>query len=385
MSRTVSRLSIITSIVKKDLIEWTRDKFWITVSAVVLIMFGIMFWLMPDSVEESVYVGIYPAALGEVFAQAAAADQDASGVLVAGFDSREELVSAIEEGRKVVVQGEEQKIQIGLAFPADFTSSAFAGELSTVHVYVDGTVPGDVTNAMAAMVRELAYAARVLALGGNPEAALPVTLPEQEIMILGEDRAGNQVPFRAQMRPMIAFMMLIMESLALAALIAVEIQTKTVTALIVTPARSADVLWAKSITGILLAFSQVLLILAITNSFASSNVLVLLFATLVGAIMATAMGMLTGAAGKDFMGTLFYGMLFLIPFGIPAFAVLFPGSASWIVKVIPSWGIIETMVSATTYESVWKEAVVPLAYSTAWCGVLFAAGWLQLERKLQTL
>jgi ABC-2 type transport system permease protein len=385
MSRNVSRRSIVASIVKKDLIEWTRDKFWMAISALVLVMFGIMFWLMPDSVDETIHVGIYPATLGEVFAQAAAADQDASGVLVAGFDSREALVSAIEEGRKVVVQGEEQNIQIGLAFPADFTSSAFSGEPSTVHVYVDGTIPVDVTNAMAAMVRELAYAARILALGGNPEAAFPVTLPEQEIMILGEDRAGNQVPYREQMRPMIAFIMLLMESLALAGLIAVEIQTKTVTALIVRPARTADVLWAKSITGVLLAFSQVLLILAITNSFANSHVLALPAAAAVGAVMATAMGMLTGAAGKDFMGTLFYGLFFLIPFFIPALAVLFPGSASWIVKVIPSWGIIETMVSATTYETVWKDVAGPLAYSAAWCVVLLAAGWLQLERKLQTL
>jgi hypothetical protein len=34
-------------------------------------------------------------------------------------------------------------------------------------------------------------------------------------------------------------------------------------------------------------------------------VLALLVAAAVGAVMATAMGMLTGAAGKDFMGTLF--------------------------------------------------------------------------------
>jgi len=376
MSSFVSRASIITSIVRKDLLEWSRDKFWVAISALVLVVFAIMFWLLPDSAEETIHVGVYPAALGEVFTQAAAADQDAAGLDVVGFGSEEELVSAIEEGKK---------IQIGLAFPGDFTTSAFSGESSTVHVYVDGAVPEEVTNAMTAMVRELAYATRVLAIGGNPEAAFPATFPEEEVMILGEDRAGSQIPFRDQMRPMIAFMMLIMESLALAALIAVEIQTKTLTALIVTPARTADVLWAKSITGILLALSQVLLILALTNSFANSNVLVLILAAVIGAVMATALGMLTGAAGKDFMGTLFYGMLFLIPFFIPAFAVLFPGSASWVVKVIPSWGMIDTMVNATTHDTNWRDVALPLGYSSAWCAVLFAAGWLQLERRLQTL
>jgi hypothetical protein len=101
--------------------------------------------------------------------------------------------------------------------------------------------------------------------------------------------------------------------------------------------------------------------------------------------MATAIGMLTGAAARDFMGTLFYGLLFLIPFNIPTFAVLFPGSASWFVKVIPSWGIIQAMVAATTYEMRWGDIALPLAYAAAWCTALSAAGWWQLQRKIQTL
>jgi ABC-2 type transport system permease protein len=385
MSRPVSRLAIVSSIVKKDLVEWSRDLFWVLISALVLVAFGILFWVMPDTVDETIYVGIYPARLGEVFAQATAAEEDASGVLVVGFDTERELTSTIERGKKIEVDGEEQKIQIGIVFPEDFLTGSVSGEASTVRVYVHSTVPEEVTNAMSALVRELAYGVRTLAVGGDPDATFPVVFPDEETMILGPDRAGDQIPFKAKMRPMIAFMMLLMESLALAALIAVEIQTKTVTALIVTPAKTADVLWAKSITGTLLALSQVLLILAIMDSFAGSNVIALLLATLLGAFMATAVGMLTGAAGKDFMGTLFYGTLFLIPLYIPGFAVLFPGSASWIVKVIPSWGVIQTMVSATTYDLNWRDLATPLICATAWCVTLFAAGWLQLERKLQTL
>lgn len=379
-----SRLSLIATILKKDLIEWSREMFWVVVSGAVLVVFGTLFWLLPDHVDESIYVGVYPTGLAEAFARAAA-EEESEGVQVAWFESEEDLVSAIANGEEVEIDGQGRKVQIGIAFPERFLLSAVTDEVSTVRVYVDASVPEEIANAMSALIREMAYGVRILAMGGDPEAALPARFPDEETMVLGEDRAGDQIPFREKMRPMIAFMMLIMESLALAALIAVEIQTKTVTALLATPARTGDVLWAKSIAGTLLALSQVLIILAITNSFADSNVAALLLAALLGAVMATAVGMLTGAAGKDFMGTLFYGMLFLIPFGAPVFALLFPGSASWVVKVIPSWAVMQAMVGATMYDMKWADIAVLLGYALAWCVVLFAAGWYQLERRLQTL
>jgi len=184
---------------------------------------------------------------------------------------------------------------------------------------------------------------------------------------------------------MFAFMMLLMESLALAALIAVEIQSRTITALLVTPARVSDVLGAKAVTGTCLALAQVLLMLAVTGALVGGNVAALLTATLLGALMAAAIGMLTGAAGRDLMGTLFYGLLFLIPLSIPTFAVLLPGTGSWVVQVIPSWGVIRAMVGASTDGAGWGELAAPLAYATGWSVLLLAAGWIQLRRKVAAL
>jgi ABC-2 type transport system permease protein len=253
-----------------------------------------------------------------------------------------------------------------------------------VTVYVEGSVPEEITNAMSALVRELAYGVQALASGGDMAEVFPATFPDEETIVLGEDRAGDQVPFNEKMRPLFAFMILIVESLALASLIAIEVQTKTVTAVLVSPASMRDFLSAKAIVGTTLAFAQAFIILAITRAFVG-NVGALLLATLIGAIMAAAIGMFTGAAGKDFMGTLFYGMLFLIPLFIPAFALLFPGSASWVVMIIPTWGVIEAMVAATSYDASWSELALPLGVAAAWCVVLFAFGWVALRRKVQTL
>jgi ABC-2 type transport system permease protein len=391
MSDKISHPAIIGSIVRKDMTSWSRDRLWIALSLLVLVMFGVLFWVLPDSVEETIYVGVYPPELAEALEEATASEEglstgenEAVGVKVVEFESEEGMVTAIEEREEVDVGGEERELQIGLAFPEDFVEETAMGESSEVTVYVDGSVPDEITNAMSALVRELAYGVQALAAGGDMEAAFPATFPDEETIVLGEDRAGDQVPFNEKMRPLFAFMILIVESLALASLVALEVQSKTVTAVLVSPARITDFLSAKAIVGTTLAFAQAFIILVITRAFVG-NVGALILATLIGAIMAAAIGMFTGAAGKDFMGTLFYGILFLVPLFIPAFAVLFPGTASWVVRLIPTWGVIEAMVGATSYDMSWAELALPLAVAAVWCLVLFAIGWVVLRRKVQTL
>ena len=75
------------------------------------------------------------------------------------------------------------------------------------------------------MVREIAFAA-----AGSD---VPVTLPAEEVIILGEDRAGNQVSLQQNMGPLLIFFILMVETFALAGLVASEIQTRTVTAVLI--------------------------------------------------------------------------------------------------------------------------------------------------------
>ena len=169
---------------------------------------------------------------------------------------------------------------------------------------------------MTSFVREIAYA-----LSGNP---LPVAEPDREVIVLGEDRVGDQVPFREKIRPLFAILALVIETFALSSLIATEIQARTVTAVLVSPTRVSDFLAAKGILGTAMAFAQAVLLLLIIGSFANQP-LILLCALLLGAVLVTGFGLIAGAAGKDFIETLFYGMAFMIPLMIPAIAVLFPG------------------------------------------------------------
>ena len=109
------------------------------------------------------------------------------------------------------------------------------------------------------------------------------------------------------------------------------------TAVLVSPTRVSDFLAAKGILGTAMAFAQAVLLLLIIGSFANQP-LILLCALLLGAVLVTGFGLIAGAAGKDFIETLFYGMAFMIPLMIPAIAVLFPGTAAvWVKDLAFLW------------------------------------------------
>ena len=368
MKRAIpSRPALVAAIVRKDLLEFSRDKLWVALTAMALVMFVVIFWLLPDRVDETIRVGIVPSGLASALQQLALAD-DEVGLEVIGFSDEESLRAA--------VAGEADggpEVQVGLALPEAFVVRVATRQDVTVRVYVDAAVPREVRGAMTSAVRELA-----LMLSGAP---LPVTLPEGDVIVLGEDRAGDQLPLRERLRPLLVFFVLITESLALASLIASEVASRTVSAIVVTPARVADLISAKGLTGTLLALSQALLLLLLTRSFVG-NVPALLLALLLGAVLVSGIALLTGSAGRDFMSTLFLGVLFLIPLMVPSIALLFPGSASVWVQVLPSYGVLQALVGASSYGRGVLELIPYLASAAAWAALVFALGWFALARKV---
>lgn len=370
MSAQVSRAAIIWAILRKDLREYSRERFFVVVSVIGILFYALAFWLMPSSVDESFAVGIHQTGMDEIFA-AAMGDQ-AAGIELVHFETVEALEAALGMGDAEPAE----PLAIGLAFPDDFLQRVAAGQQTTVRVYVDANVPVELQRAMESFVREIAYA-----LSGNP---LPVADPDREVIVLGEDRVGDQIPFREKIRPLFAFFALIIETFALSSLIATEIQARTVTAVLVSPTRISDFLAAKGILGTGLAFAQAVLLLLIIGSFATQPV-VLLAAILLGAVLVTGCGLIAGAAGKDFIETLFYGVAFMIPLVIPAIAVLFPGTAAAWVQVLPSYGLVQTMVLASAYNAGWPDVLPYLGMLAGWCLVAFVAGLVILKRRVETL
>ncbi len=372
------RAAIVRAIVAKDLREFSRDRLWMVLTPLMLVFYVGLLWLLPSTVDESIKVGVYAPGLTGSFAQAFESDAVAAeqGLEVVPFESPAALEAAVVEGTEVEVDGRRVAVDIGIAFPDDLAAALAGSEPATVTIFVDAAVPAEVQTAMDAFVREATYA-----MAG---VGLPVTQPAQELVVVGEDRVGAQISPQERMTPLIAVMVLLVESMALAGLVAVEIQRRTAKAVVTSPASVGDLLSAKGLTGTVLAFSQAGLVLLLVGAFGNEPLLLAL-ALLIGSIMTAGFGMLAGSAGRDFMTTIFISMVFIIPMAVPAVSALFPGAASAWVQVLPTYGFIETIVGVTAYGQGWSDSVGYLLMSTAWCVVIFAAGWFVLRRRVEAL
>lgn len=390
MSRPVSRASIVGSIVKKDLKEYSRDRLWMFLTLLVLVMMIVVFWVLPDRVDESISVGI--SGLGDPAALAGLESTEEEALRLYSFGSADDLRSVVageadawQTGGQVVVVrdgsdrppgSEKANVDIGLAFPDDFLAATAAGRTTSVGVYVDAQVPEEIKSSMSSLVRELAFA-----VAGSE---LPVTAPQEIYTVLGEDRAGDQVSPRESFRPLLVFLVLLMEMFGMSSLIAREVQSRTVSALLVTPATVGDVLVAKGIGGAVLGLGQAVILLAAIDVLGHEPVLVLTL-MLLGAVMVSGTAMIAGSVGRDFLSNLFSGMMFMVPLMIPAFAVLFPGAASTWIRVIPSYPLVQGLVEVAAYGDGWAETLPEVGLLFGWCVVLFAAGWLVLKRKVESL
>lgn len=415
MSRPVSRASILGSLLKKELKAYSRDKLYVFLTVLTLVAVAVLFQFLPDTVDESITLAVSPpvatlvgdaqetllelGATPEQLAELDNADlaQEQEGLLLIEFDSEKEMMSVIDgtleawrtdEGDLVVrdPEAEDEKpehaerlsLDIGIAFPPTFISDvATRKDNIGVTVYSDASVPEEIRDAMQSFVREAAYQ-----LAGQE---LPVGMPDDEAIILGEDRAGDQAAIRDKMRPMMIFMILLMETFSMSSLVSTEVLQRTVTAVLVTPAKIGDFLAAKTIFGTMLAITQGLVVLLVVGGLTAENWSLLLTVILMGAVMFTGVALLVGAAGKDFLGQLFYAMLFVIPMIIPSFSVLFPGTAATWVQVIPTYPIIDVLVGATIYDATWAESWTSLAYAAVWLVVLYGAGLFALKRKVESL
>lgn len=360
MEAHYSRIRVVAAMLRKDASLLSRDFIFVFLTVLMLVTFTVLYWILPNKVNETISVGVHGTGMGA--ALSAFSQSSRQGLLIKQFDSSNSMRDAVRS----------HKLQAGIDFPSGFIAQTAAGRETTVTVFVPPTVTQEVRGALSSMVRELAYA-----VVGRP---LPVKLPTESTVILGRDRAGNQVPLRDRLRPLYAFMVLIMEAVGLGGLIASEVGQRTLSAILVTPARVFDVLVAKIIVGTCVAFSEAVIILLLIRGFGPSPLIVLL-ALLLGAIMVTGVAMIAGSAGRDLVGTMFNGILMLIPIAIPAFAVLFPGTTATWVHFLPSYGLVKVIVGTSFEGAGWSESAVPLLILAGWCAVSILVGTLVLKRR----
>ena len=204
MSGTSSRPVITANIILKDLREFSRDRLWMILTPISLIFMIVLFLVLPETLNETITLGVYPSYLAESFSLLIDSEtSEFQGLEIIGFTDEDQLADAVFDG-----SGE---ISMGIALPADFTESLLSGSGGSVSVYVSESVPQEMRLALSSGVREIAYAAQAVYAGRNPLSTLPVTLPDLQSSILGEDMAGRQIPLRDRIRPILVIMILLIE------------------------------------------------------------------------------------------------------------------------------------------------------------------------------
>lgn len=383
MSPLPSRAAIIAALVGKDLRSFATDRLWVALAPFSIAFVVVAFWLAPAEVNDTLHVGVHPPSAVELMAQIAASDTDEDGIVLVPFEEAGRLASAVRGDLEDASEGEGE-VALGLAFPADFRAAIGAGRSTRVVMHITDQVPEPLRRAFAGEVRELGFAMQALLAGRDVTEVLPVTFPDGDSVVLGEDRAGAQVPMRDKLRPMLAILILLLGSIAIAGLVAVEIEHRTITSLLVTPASTGDILAAKSITGVVLGASQALIFLLVTASL-GPHWPVVVGLMLLAALMMAALGMIAGTAGRDFMSTMFGAIALLIPVTAPTFAALFPGSTSLVIKLMPSWGFTEGLVGLLGYGRAPGELVVPILSCVGWTAALLILSLVLLRRRVEAL
>jgi ABC-2 type transport system permease protein len=220
-------------------------------------------------------------------------------------------------------------IDMGIVLPDNFDAT-----LSTGTVRLKAYVWGEsLAKNRAIIPAVLADAVHEIA-GAN----LPVNI---ETVALGDE---SSVPWSDRLLPLTVLMAIFYGGMMLpASSLIKEKQRRTLEALNVTPATVTDIFTAKGIIGAVLATIMGVLTLAISTSFGSAPALLVMVLGL-GAVLAAEIGLLVGAYVRD-MNTLFAFWKFggILLFG-PAIVYMFPQIPSWIGYIFPTFYVIKPVV-----------------------------------------
>lgn len=351
-------LRIIGALTAKDFSLFFRNRFFAIVTVLGIVVYLAIYFAMPSSVDESLKIGVYAPVMPPVFEQIQEQDE---GLEIEVVESEAALKEAVTQG----------KYMAGIVLPADIMEKFGLKQKPQITAYFASDTPQEIKDAVEVMIRELAY----LQTGQS----LAIQVSEE---ILGPDMMGMQIPPRDRLRPLFAVLLVMTETFGLANLITEEVERRTIQALLVTPMTAKDLFAAKGITGISLAFGQAVLFMAIVGGM-SKQPLIIFAALLLGAALVTGVGFLIASLAKDMMSVMAWGVIAFVILIIPSFSIMFPGTITDWVKVIPSYYLVETVHQAANFGSGWGDVWLNLLILLGFDLVIIWIGITALRRRFR--
>lgn len=348
---------MISTLVYKDVSLLFRNRLFAPVTLGLLVSCVTVYFFMPGSVDETLRVGFYSPKASPVFIEL----MEKEGLIIQEMKSENSLKHAIDDGQYA----------IGIVSSGNLREKHRGGKNRRLMIYFDAGFPEELQSAVITLLQEVTYV-----INGQPMNI------EADHKILGNDMTGMQVPLRKRLLPLFALFILMTETMGVATLIAEEREWHTLKALLITPLRIEGFMLSKGLSGIGVAFSQVVLVMAVIGGLRHQPFLVL-GTLLSGSVLITGIGFMMAAFGKDMLSVSAWGLLALLILGIPSFVVLLPGVISGWVKFIPSFYLIDTLHQVVNLNADWRMVWPNLLMTFAFGSCFLWIGTMVLWRKLR--
>ncbi|HSM56976.1 MAG TPA: ABC transporter permease [Candidatus Sulfomarinibacteraceae bacterium] len=338
---------MIAALVWKDIKLFFRNQFFAVVTVLGLVAYVALYFVLPAEANDRLNVAVYvenPQAttVDETFAEF--------------FDY---TLFPSEDEMRAALQGDEQEYIVGLSVSQAAAEAITSGEAAEVSaVYAPG-IPAETKQVYDDLLV-------IMANSPNPAAASSFARVNETSVVLGNDIYDTPIPIRERIIPMLLLFILAVEAMGLATLIIQEIQTGTARALITSPLRLPHFFTSKALMGMLLAFSQLFLLVLITGKFGASPLLLTL-TLLLGSFLIVGVGFFIAAISSDTVSVLAWGMLIIILFAIPAISIMLPGLATAWIELIPSYFLVDALHRILNFDAGWADVGRNLA-------ILFAIG-----------
>lgn len=313
---------MIAALVQKDVKLFFRNQFFALITAMGLVFYLLIYFLLPADVEETLPFAVF---VEDMPADVALAEVPlGDGLAVSTFDSEESLIQALQNGDYMA----------GLVLSAETMAAIGQGQAATLNVYYAPGTPSEMRGAVDSMLGS-ALNAHML----PPDAAAAGIDRVTEVVGLNVD---GPLSMRDRILPTLVLMILAIEVMGLATLIVEEIEHGTAQALLITPLGTGQFFASKAVMGMGLAFVQVFLIMLLSGGLLVAPLLVTL-ALLLGCLLITGFSFIIAAIARDMMSVIAWGMMGLIILVLPSLAIVFPTMGSGWMDYIPSHYLIDTL------------------------------------------
>lgn len=352
---------MIGTLVVKDIKLFIRNRFFLVVTAIGLILYPVIFYLIPNQVEESLGLAFYIEDRELPLYQRLVEDPD--GYVI--FDSEEEMLTALEETGDYFV---------GLSIPAELSAAAARGEEVELKAYYAPGVPAE--------ARQIFHDVLVLVANTvHPDMLADLQRFNETEFVLGNDLLGAPLSLRARFMPLFLMMIVLIEIFGLATILNRDIENGTARALITGPLRLHQLFAGKAFMGLILAFGQVLLLGIVMGALGTAPLL-LLTTLLLGSFLMVGIGFLIAALAKDNPSVMAWSILFIIPLMIPGLLTVLPGLATNWMEIIPSYYFVDSLHRILNFGAGWGDVNSNLALLFVVGAATLAVGTTAIRRRI---